>query len=259
MANSTIESPNISIAWLNALEYLLNNGGKCFNLMVIIDNPTQIEPLIHTAYEQMLSDYALLTLKQVTYTIFPKSLYIGVRRNPDKLFERYNRSCGIYDRLSRRYKRKFGWGSYFRRMTYYPIADNYGHPIHVNQLKDIIIMLQNRIRTYKAAYTISIQIPGVDGKKTIGGPCLNFIALQLINPHVLNMLAVYRSHDFIQRAYGNYLGLGYLMEFLCDQTRYKLGKLSCLSSHASIANLAGASCWPTIAQLRIFLNNMKQS
>jgi hypothetical protein len=254
----TVEEDNVSVAWLKAIEHLLNCGGECFNLMVSIKNPIQTEPMIHAAYEQLLSNHGLLSLKQVKYTIFPQSLYRQVNRDPDRLFERYNRIGGVYYRLRRRYPRKFGWGSYFRRMTYYPVPDEYGNITLVNQLGEIIQMIRDRTRTYKAAYTISIQIPGVDGRRIIGGPCLNYVALQLNTPRVLNALAVYRNHDFIQRAYGNYLGLGYVMEFICDQTGYSMGRLNCLSSHASIANLAGADSWPSVAEIRLISQSMAQ-
>ena len=252
----TVEEDNVSVAWLKAIEHLVDCGGECFNSMVNIENPTQTELTIHTAYEQLLSNHGLLSLKQVKYTIFPHSLYLQVNRDPDRLFERYNRVGGVYDGLRRRYSRKFGWGSYFRRMTCYPVSDEYGNTTFVNQLGEIIHMLQDRTRTYKAAYTISLQIPGTDGRRIMGGPCLNYIALQLSKPRVMNVLAVYRNHDFIQRAYGNYLGLGYVMEFICDQTGYSMGRLRCLSSHASIANIAGADSWPSITEIRSIIQSL---
>jgi hypothetical protein len=257
MSGSSIEGSNTSIAWLRAVEHLLNCGGECPNLMVQIANPTQVEAPIHAAYEQLLSRHDLLTLKQVIYTIFPLSLYRQVGKDPTKLFERYNRSGGIYDRLRRRYPRKFGWGSYFRRMTCYPAVDNQGHIVTMNQLEDVLDMLKERERVYKAAYTISIQIPGTDGRRIRGGPCLNYVALQLRQPKVLHMLAVFRSHDFIQRAYGNYLSLGYLMEFLCEQTGYTMGTLGCLSSYASLSDLAGHDSWPRTAELQILVERVK--
>jgi hypothetical protein len=169
MIGSSIEAPNTSIAWLRAVDHLLSCGGECSNLIVQIAEPTQIESTVHQAYEQLLSKHHLLSLKQVVYTVFPISLYRQVGKDPIKLFERYNRYGGIYDRLRRRHGRKFGWGSYFRRMTRYPAMDGQGHTVMVNQLKDVLDMLQERDRIYKAAYTISIQIPGTDGKRIRGG------------------------------------------------------------------------------------------
>lgn len=74
-----VEEDNVSIAWLRAIQHLVDCGGECFNLMVSIGNPTRTEPTIHTAYEQLLSNHGLLTLKQVEYTIFPRSSICNVR------------------------------------------------------------------------------------------------------------------------------------------------------------------------------------
>lgn len=254
MSGHVINAPNISIAWLRATQHILNSGGECSNLLVTIENPLNIERTIHEDYENLISRHDLLTLKQVSYTIFPHSLYLQVGRDANKLFKAYNREHGVYERLQSLHRRKMRWGSYFRRMTYYLVGTRSGQPIIVNQLGDIISMLKKRKRVYKSAYTISIQIPGVDGRYIMGSPCLNYIALQLeSSARVLNMLAVYRNHDFIERAYGNYLGLGNLMEFLCDQTGLTLGVFNCLSSHAYIKNLAGKQSWPSVQDLLRFL------
>jgi thymidylate synthase len=243
-----ISGKNVSNAWIEAVDYLINNG-DCNNLMVSIDKPLETEEPIHTEYNQLLANYDLRTLKQVTYTVFPESVYQQANKNRHKLFDQYNRPKGIYDRLLHQYKSKFGWGSYFRRMTHYPIVEN-GQYIYLNQLEDIITMLNERPNVYKAAYSIVIPIPGKDCRRVMGGPCLHYITLQLSKPRTLNFLAVYRNHDFIQRAYGNYISLGYLMDFICNQTGYTMGKLHCLSSNASIANLGGARHWPSIREIR---------
>jgi len=53
-------------------------------------------------------------------------------------------------------------------------------------------------------------------------------------PRTISLLAVYRNHDIVERAYGNYLGLGQLLAFLCTETGSSAGQLTCLSSHAYI-------------------------
>lgn len=262
MSGFSVSAPNTSVAWLRAVEHLLACGGQCSNLMVQIAKPIAVDASIQQAYEELVSKYQLLTVKQVTYTIFPHSLYQRVHKDPAKLFERYNRIGGIYERLKRRGSRKFGWGSYFRRMTHYTAVNHRGRITTTNQLREIVEMLSKRGKRYKAAYTISLQIPCVDGRRVRGGPCLNYLALQLANPGVLNMLAVFRSHEFIERAYGNYLGLGFLMDFICDQTGYTLGTLNCLSSYATISDLAGrrrtAGGWPSVAELSALVKRLKE-
>lgn len=254
-----VSAPNASVAWLRGVTSLLDRGGECFNLAVQVANPLEVDRSIHQAYEDLQSRHGLLSLKQVIYTIFPQSLYRQVKRDPGKLFETYNRRNGVFDRLRRRYGPRFGWGSYFRRMTCYPAVDNSGRRMTINQLGAIIEMLRDRERVYKAAYTITIQIPGTDGRRTIGGPCLSYLALQLESPKVLNLLAIYRNHDFIQRAYGNYLGLGHVMSFLCEHTDYTVGSLTCVSSHASIRNLSGRGSWPGTPEIRQLISRAEET
>ena len=69
-----------------------------------------------------------------------------------------------------------------------------------------------------------------------GGPCLNYLALQIEpgEPRTISLLAVYRNHDVVERAYGNFLGLGWLLGFLCGETNSAVGQLTCLSAHAYI-------------------------
>ncbi len=53
------------------------------------------------------------------------------------------------------------------------------------------------------------------------------------NPQ-LSLLCVYRNHDFLERAYGNYWGLCYLLNLIACETNMEPGTLTCISSHAYI-------------------------
>jgi hypothetical protein len=48
------------------------------------------------------------------------------------------------------------------------------------------------------------------------------------------MTALYRNHYFITKAYGNYLGLGWLLKFIADATDRKVGEVLCVSSMAKL-------------------------
>jgi thymidylate synthase len=105
---------------------------------------------------------------------------------------------------------------------------------------------------YHAAYTIVVVRPK-DSHRPRGGPCLNYIALQLgrdSGSRTLSLLAVYRNHDFVQRALGNYIGLADLQAFLADQSGYGLGTLTCVSSRASLNGDGGPrGTWPSREEL----------
>jgi thymidylate synthase len=106
----------------------------------------------------------------------------------------------------------------------------------VNQLDTIIRAVRTRANVNTAAYTVLIQNPGGETVRPLGGPCLNYIAVQLdTSPQLtLGLLAVYRNHDFLERAYGNYWGLCNLLRFLAAEVGAAPGPLTCVSSHAYV-------------------------
>jgi hypothetical protein len=78
---------------------------------------------------------------------------------------------------------------------------------------------------------VPVLIAGKD-RNTRGFPCLSHLSFSLLNG-VVNLLAVYRSHDFISRAYGNYLGLGRVLQFVAHESGFPAGELTCVSSSAT--------------------------
>jgi hypothetical protein len=53
------------------------------------------------------------------------------------------------------------------------------------------------------------------------------------NMKIINLLAVYRNHDFTERTYGNYYGLCNLIKYISKETKSHIGTFTCVSSHAS--------------------------
>jgi thymidylate synthase len=185
--------------------------------------------MFHDKMEAFAKAQGILGPKHVAYTIFPLRLYQN-RWDAAALFTAYNRRRGLFERI------KTGWGTYFRRMTNYEGANG-----TVNQLDNIISAIRGRDKLSKAAYTIVIQTPGGETVRPRGGPCLNYIAVQAEpgqsgQPLTLGLLAVYRNHDFLKRAYGNYWGLCNLLKFLARETDGTAGALTCVSSHAYVAD-----------------------
>jgi hypothetical protein len=64
-----------------------------------------------------------------------------------------------------------------------------------------------------------------------GGPCLAHISLTL-DEGVLSMVALYRRHSYIPRAYGNFLGLARLLVFLSVESGHEVGNLLVVTGHA---------------------------
>jgi hypothetical protein len=214
-------------AWRDAVIQLATSGWELRNLMVQTRNPELFDQTFHERVSTFAQDEDLLGPKDVAYTIFPHEL-ARQRGNAAAVFEAYNRHNGLFERLHRR---KPAWGTYFRRMTCCGIGE-----IPVNQLGNIINAINRRDYTHKAAYSIVIQNPGSETVRPRGGPCLNYVAVQLdpVEPVTLGLLAVYRNHDFLRRAYGNYWGLCNLLRFMAAETGSRPGPLTCVSSHAYV-------------------------
>jgi thymidylate synthase len=47
----------------------------------------------------------------------------------------------------------------------------------------------------------------------------------------INLVAVYRNHDYFNKALGNFVGLARLLDFLCTQAGKKPGQITCHSVH----------------------------
>ncbi|MGE5620996.1 MAG: hypothetical protein ACM3U0_00350 [archaeon] len=222
-----IVEDSFQIAWKNVVSHLATTKWQYWNIIVQIRQPLNHNVRIHNLVEQFASAKGLLTPKQVAYTIFPFNLRSS-----------YATRAGFYDgyisKLFPRTQKILGhpnWGTYFYRMINYANDGEF-----VNQLENIIGAINNRIALSHAAFTINITSPGSETIRKMGGPCLNYIAVQIDNNRTINLLAVYRNHDFLKRAYGNYFGLIKLLNFIASETNHAVGRLTCVSSHAYIDN-----------------------
>lgn len=214
-------------AWLDVVGQLMSAHWELNNVVVHIRDVTAMDKGFHDTMESFAKAQAVLGPKHVAYTIFPHRLHRG--KDAAGLFTTYNKPRGFFDRV------KTSWGTYFRRMTNYEGANG-----TVNQLGNIISAIRDRENLSRAGYTVVIQHPGGETVRPLGCPCLNYLAVQAEpaqgnQPMILGLLAVYRNHDFLERAYGNYWGLCNLIRFLAGEVEGRPGPLTCVSSHAYVS------------------------
>ena len=222
-----VQGLSIQDAYINALAALRDEGWETFNLVVHIEDPTAFDDAVHARVVQLAADCGVKTPRQVAHTIFPEAQYRS-SHDAAHLYQRY------LDRFMPRYKKAMpngAWGSYFGRLIGYERGDG-----TVNQLGDLIDAIKKSDRVWRAAHVMVVPYPGPETRRTRGAPCLNYIAIQLEpgNPPTVSMLAVYRNHTFVERAYGNYWGLANLLAFIASETGYGVGQLTCVSSHAQV-------------------------
>ena len=196
--------------------------GEVAHLVTTIESPCDLQPVWLTQYSPRRLGRTHDDIHDVIDTIFPIKL---AERHADaaQLFDSYLRR---HDRAMRWTRNRGAWGTYFERLIRFPQAQQ------VNQLARAI----EKLRTWPVRNTTGmvfhLSSPAFDAPRTRGGPCWHFGEL-LWNPgDRLDLVAVYRNHDFTNKALGNFIALGQLLRFICRQSGKNPGSLVCHSVHA---------------------------
>lgn len=236
-----ITHDNLSHAWNEALQYLINHNGKAVHLAVAIGRPLDPEDeSIRAALdafvdERRRSDKKIWPTNTVANTMFPSAFYRRERDNArGRLYELHAKTQRIHERMR-------DSESYFNRLVAYPGVG--GEPF--NQLEYIVERLIGQRKPRKrggpmsSAYEIGLTVPGGDlrvhapgqDRKVMSFPCLSQISFTLDGDR-LNLAALYRNQYFVTRAYGNYLGLTRIGDFIAHEVDVQLGEVLCVATHA---------------------------
>ena len=208
-------------AWKEGARLLINSN-EIYNLVTTISNPTHFEENWFSNYNPAYYDKGIPSLSDVTTTIFPYK-FLSKNYSREQLYERYIAVHTKSKKIHRRTKHR--WGTYFDRII------EFGNS-KTNQLEKVISALirwQNNPKTSLVIHTSSID---TDTPNPQGLPCLQYVQLLCPDKDTASMLAVYRNHDFFAKAFGNFIGLGQLLTFICNETGRSPGMLVCHSAHA---------------------------
>lgn len=252
-----VHAKDIGDAWLQAYRELITVPGRhIVNLAVSIDEPLHEDLGVRGALENTLAGLTTRTrnaswhsVHTVANTIFPISLYRPGR--PDAV-QRFFERAGQVSRLH--HKRKHEWGTYIGRLIQYEGHDGK----EINQLEQFLALLNgdtNWADGYEApltypgevssagdgqcedleskAATSDLLLIGPDDRRRRGGPCLAHVSLTSVDGS-LHLTALYRRHHYLARAYGNFLGLARLLNFLAYESGRKVGKMLVVGTHAEI-------------------------
>jgi hypothetical protein len=207
-------------AWRNAAQVLRSSGGQLSNVITTIDEPCAFDLDWITRFSPRSVQRKSDALSDVVNTIFPYKLWQRSQTR-DELYANY---LTRHDRAHKWSTGRHAWGTYFERLIRFP-------PEGLNQLERAIEKL-NKWPRNTTGLVFHLSSPTVDAPRTRGGPCWHFGEL-LWNPDgTLDLVAVYRNHDFFNKVAGNFIGLGQLLQFICDQSSKKPGRLICHSVHA---------------------------
>jgi hypothetical protein len=214
-----VEGADCVDAWRTATALLLERG-PLESLIVTILDPAHFDPREYRRWTPSQITPGILNQSDVANTIFPQRLYNRFKRTG--LYRRYRE---IQERARRMRRHPGSWGTYFSR------AIDFGAS-HINQLELVIQKLTTWDRQPRAALVIHLSSAETDGPRTRGGPCLQMLEIVQPSAGVLDLVAIYRSQDYCNRALGNFIGLGRLLSFLCAEAERTPGQLVIHAIHA---------------------------
>ena len=124
--------------------------------------------------------------------------------------------------------RRNRYGTYFERMMRFTETET-DSLYSVNQLEFVIGLLRRSRRSRHSALQITCFDPAKDhtGQAVRGFPCLQQVSVAQDDDGRLAVNAYYPTQYIFDRAYGNYLGLCHLGQFLAHETDLEFAQLNC--------------------------------
>ncbi|WP_327250948.1 hypothetical protein [Streptomyces sp. NBC_01244] len=256
MHTFTVDAPDVSTAWLEACERLASlPKSRAFHTVVRIANPLQENSGLRSELDRRRAARTdpLYPIDTVVNTLFPVQLAATCATH-EELAERYR---ALYPRLRR--VRRNAHGTYFGRLIAYPGADKKSEP--VDQIARVISRMESLRKTARwsavyeagtahvldteAAYEDDPPESAPETEAVIRAaaldtqprdfPCLSHCSFQMdASTDSVHLAAYYRSHYMFERAYGNYLALGHLCEWVARQTGLKPGTLTVMAGSARL-------------------------
>jgi len=227
-----IKADTIAEAWLKGCKHILGTPEWIDTTMILhIDKPSLVrhqDKHVAGKLDTFLAAHEQYSNHTVAETIFPG--YEFVRRGVEGVYKTYpNETYPTIAKLPEVKK----WGTYAHRIL--RRTDSAGKTY--NPLAKCIEKMQDKSRK-KAAYELGFGFgfdlatydDDEDRAERMGLPCLSHLSFKLIREQV-HLTAMYRSHYYIHRAYGNLLGLARLQAFVASQVpKAQPGWLVCHST-----------------------------
>lgn len=223
-----INETNLSYAWCRAFLHIIDLSGKEISPLIIsltgfnqgIPNEDQS---IREALDNCLKVNKKQSVHTVANTIFPNSLWRISKYDRKKLFDIYLKNIPRYKAAEPSKNRR---GLYFERLI------NYGSgPHNGNQLEHIISEYNLHPEIRRSMFQASVFDPGRDhipNSRQLGFPCLQHISLIPNNQDkTLVLNSFYATQQLFEKAYGNYLGLCRLGNFMAHEMELTFDRMNC--------------------------------
>lgn len=249
-----ISKANLSEAWAEAFSTLTRPGVEDILPLVVNISGSNGGPPEQQAVRDLL-DAALATNAKccrcdtTANTIFPRNLWLrhqGVGRGA--FFTRY------LDHVLPRLKKA---DSRNRRGTYFERLISYGGK---NQIEHILAIWSGGNHR-RSALQAMVFDPSRDhsNQPRMGFPCLDHVTLTHDHEGGLSVTALYATQFVFDRAYGNYLGLCRLGEFMAGQMGLTFRQLTCIAGFATVGSLSKTEATKLNTKIQAALNSAKSS
>jgi hypothetical protein len=224
--------PSLDEAWLQAVQAACSSRGHEVSPLVVAFDVTEDHPMqqyreLRSALDSALIASGRATVGTVANTLFPYSLW-NPSRPREHLFQRYLKILPAlrHDVRNRR-------GLYFERLISYPGTRGTAGKNQLNHIAETYISGNHR----RSALQAAVFYPSSDlsNARQLGFPCLQQVAfLHNQARGTLTITGFYAMQYLFERAYGNYLGLARLGEFMAHEMNLELERVVCIAAVAKL-------------------------
>ena len=232
-----IEDTNLSHAWSRAFLHIIDNPGKEISPLVITltgftNGAPNEDQVIRDELDNSLVANSKQRVNTVANTIFPTSYWRISKNNRQTLFNIYLKNLPRIKALANSKNHR---GLYFERLIEFGTGPQNG-----NQLEYIISQYKSRPGVRKSMFQASIFDPARDQitSAQLGFPCLQHISFVPHNKVTLTLNAFYATQQIFEKAYGNYLGLCRLGDFMAHEMGLKFERMNCFIGVAKMDTIA---------------------
>jgi hypothetical protein len=246
MSNSEpllIPETNLSHAWARVFLHIIDNPGREISPLVVsisgfTDGIPNEDTDIRQALDKCLSDGGDQQIHTVANTIFPQSLWRRSKYERNEFFERYLNNFLPRAKDIKSCKSKNSRGLYFERL----IAFGSDEQPKINQLEYIIGQYQKQHQKGLGIRRSMLQASIFDPRKDhISTPYISFPCLQHVSfvpqRSTLTMNAFYATQQLLNKAYGNYLGLCRLGNFMAREMGLTFNRMNCFVGVAKLEHI----------------------
>jgi hypothetical protein len=227
-AAPSFHSHSLIAAWAEGARFISEAGRDDFIVTLSSGVAWEPEPVDLRRLDQAAMKFSWERPSSVSEMILPAACEVENLNAADAI----ERGLLMLGRARRRGTRFSGWKhTYFERMVgECQDKDGNRHHLRQNKLLSVIEKLNLWNRNAEAACYIHTALDS-DTFRTRGGPCLQYVQFRAHGDNLLDVIGLYRAHDYGNKALGNLIGLNRLGRFVGHHTGRRLNAVAIVSLH----------------------------